>query len=323
MGTCLTKTKSGFSSCWGGLSRCWDGIGCCQIDFHCCGLWRRNFAKCCGCDCWPNFCTQGPDFDDLELGPKFQPVGLKKRALIACYDYTDDNDRYNDNISAPAEGDAIEEILKSKFSYHHENIVRLDDKSVSADRSTLHVLRDMVEQTQKNETLFFYFSGRAAVNHFGSSDEPDQQDEGIMDPTGRIFSDSQFYNILKEANEGAKIVIILESDASGTLMDLPYHYVKSVEFTADDSDNLKADIVSISACGDFEVANDIELTAGQSTGVFTEVLCGILENVDVKQQTWSQLLGTIEKVFETINSTNQNPQLCTSKRHLSKMNVFM
>jgi len=141
---------------------------------------------------------------------------VKRALFIGINDYQNVPDLRGANNDV----DLISSILVQRYGYLPENITRVHDRDATRE-GILAALRNLVESSGPNDSLYIHYSGHGSQVPDGNGDEPaDGFDETLVPHDGRSpsiadITDDELAEIL-ESLPAANVVVVLDSCHSGT-----------------------------------------------------------------------------------------------------------
>ena len=155
---------------------------------------------------------------------------MVKYALLVGLNYPDEeklelNASYNDVL-------AVEKFLIEQEGFDNDHILILTDKKIGDNKESLNTnffsivrrMKEMVALSNKNDILFFYFTGHGTQMKDTGGDEADYMDEVFLPSdhqTNRI-TDDLIKSIISVTD--ATVISIFDCCNSGSICDLKYKY---------------------------------------------------------------------------------------------------
>ncbi|KAK0219413.1 caspase domain-containing protein [Armillaria nabsnona] len=123
----------------------------------------------------------------------------------------------------------IKDLLIGVYHYTDVNML-LDDGDPSHDatqptyKNLMEHMKNLTQDIQSGDRLFFYFSGHAAQRKNLSGSEEDGMDEFLCTKSGGYIRDNTLRKYLVDnLPEGCHLTAVLDACHSGTLLDLAHH----------------------------------------------------------------------------------------------------
>jgi metacaspase-1 len=251
-----------------------------------------------------------------------------KRALIIGINYFGSDCELNGCINDAIN---IKNLLITKFNYHENNIIVLDDHPSTNDNlnptkaNILKYFNQLISLTKNNDTLFFSWSGHGSQIDDKNGDEMLNNDtkgkDDVLCPcdyeNNGFIIDDELRLCLEKLPSKAKFRAIVDACHSGSMFDLPF-IVKNNEFIKIEK-VLNCDCLSISGCRDSQTSCDAYID-NRYTGALTHILIKILNNVDKVYTTWGALLSATQH-FMINEEYTQMPMVCVSFKHLLDIKI--
>ncbi|EIW70281.1 hypothetical protein TREMEDRAFT_68589 [Tremella mesenterica DSM 1558] len=155
----------------------------------------------------------------------------KKKALLIGINYIGSDNELKGCIN---DAHNVERFICERFRYDPSDIVMLTDDS--PDPRALPTKENMIRgmewlcaDAQRDDSLFFHYSGHGTQVQDENGDEEDGIDEAICPMDFRdagliIDDDSDFQLLVRPLPAGCRLTAIFDSCHSGTVSDLPYVY---------------------------------------------------------------------------------------------------
>lgn len=241
---------------------------------------------------------------------KIQPS--KKAVLIGCNYLGTQNLLYgciNDVHS-------LKQLLTSSYKYKPANIQLLTDNTLlkPTKANILTKLTQLLQNSVKGDNLLFMFSGHGSYTNDTNRDELDGYDECIYTKDNKFIVDDEFKKIITtNLKAGTTLFCIFDSCFSGTVMDLRYNYLDSLN-NNQTTINMKETetkglAIVLSGCSDIQTSSDATFN-NKPNGALTWAFLQVLQqsNYDL---TWHQLIDQVRTLLST-NGFSQLPQLSSS-----------
>ncbi|KAG7096706.1 hypothetical protein E1B28_004120 [Marasmius oreades] len=244
----------------------------------------------------------------------------RKRALCIGINYTGQDKPLRGCIN-----DAIHvrDFLRKHHGFPTDQIMVLRDDSSNprkqpTRRNMLAAMQWLVEGAQKNDSLFFHYSGHGGQTPDKDGDEIDGFDEVIYPvdykKRGHILDDEMHKIMVKAIPSGCRLTALFDSCHSGTVLDLTYVYTPSgrkkgvhVSSRALQRMATRADVISWSGCRDDQTSADT-FQGGQPVGAMSYAIINSLRKNP--HPTYQGLLQHLKALL--YDRFNQTPQLGSS-----------
>ena len=253
----------------------------------------------------------------------------KKSAVLIGINYTNtENELYgcvNDAMN-------LKNLLKTKYNYKEEYIKTILNEEATR-KTILQEITALVKEASKGDSLFLSYSGHGISADDRNGDEEDGKDELLVTSDNYGIFDDDLKQILDtHLQEGVQLFALFDNCHSGTILDLPYQYLKKTdESDKKDKDNnpviihsktteTNGDVVCISGCRDDQVSMDAYINF-EYTGAMTRSFIDTLTRYQEEDMSWKSLLENMRSSLKSRNF-EQVPQLTSGKKiDMSKTNV--
>ncbi|WWC61496.1 uncharacterized protein I303_104080 [Kwoniella dejecticola CBS 10117] len=128
----------------------------------------------------------------------------------------------------------VQKFICERFGYRPADIVVLtddvnDSRTLPTRENIIRGMQWLVQGAQRDDALFFHYSGHGTQTEDLDGDEGDDDDEAICpldyESAGLIVDDDSDHEFMvKPLPAGCRLTAIFDSCHSGTVMDLPYVY---------------------------------------------------------------------------------------------------
>jgi hypothetical protein len=129
----------------------------------------------------------------------------------------------------------MSQFMNSRYNFAWDDMVILtdDQKNPAAQPTRANILRAMqwlVTGAQPNDNLFIHYSGHGGQTEDLDGDEEDGMDETIypvdFKQAGMIVDDEMHWIMVRPLPPGCRLTAIFDCCHSGSVLDLPYEYVR-------------------------------------------------------------------------------------------------
>ncbi len=244
--------------------------------------------------------------------PKQIIVNKNKKALLVGINY----------IGSPyALNGCINDVnsIKDKISNRgFKDINILTD--LSAKKPTraniLTEFKNLLINSQAGDLLLFCFSGHGSNTVDRNNDETDGRDELIFCSDFQVVIDDEFKTIIQTTlKENVTLFAMLDSCFSGTVLDLKYQYLDSLNYDnyTENSKQLetKGNVLMISGCNDKQTSADAVFNNIPNGAMTWSFLQSLEQNKD-KQLSWRELVKSMRDLLKKSRFT-QIPQLSSGQ----------
>ena len=249
---------------------------------------------------------------------------MTKKALLIGINYIGQKGELNGCIN---DANNLATTLKEQYGYNEEDITMLTDTS-SKKPEKQTILKELYKlitaaNQQQLEELWISYSGHGSYIPDANSDEQDKRDETLVPVDYKkqgMITDDILHHMLSMVNENTKVIVLIDSCHSGSMLDLKYRYISGLKQVVENpKDYIKSNVIMVSGCldnqtsADFYNHNDKEF-AGAMTVAFLQVLKDNNYNI-----TCFKLLKEMRKHLG--GKFTQVPQLCCTSP-LDQTTVF-
>jgi metacaspase-1 len=207
------------------------------------------------------------------------------KSLIVGINYYDTKDAklygcINDGI-------LIENIAKTKYDFHEEDITFLRDDSkdphkIPTKENIVKSLKNIVDESYSLRDIWFHYSGHGAFTDDMSGDEIDGKDEFLIPSdfkTNGVILDDDLFAIISKAK--CPVFLTMDCCHSGSIMDLTYSFdVNRYGIVRKIENKYKIEnenIYMLSGCKDDQTSDDVQY-AHKAQGAFTQALVDCLKH---------------------------------------------
>ena len=253
--------------------------------------------------------------------PKNITLNKKKHALIIGINYTGTTSELYGCIN---DANSIETMIKNKGGFNSVNVIT-DLTNIKATKNNiLNQLKNILQQTQAGDFIFLYYSGHGSYVLDKSNDEKTGYDQIIIPCDFEIILDDELKNIIRlYLKQNVTLFAMFDSCFSGTVLDLKYQYMDSLDYNNYSENNKQLETVGnvfmISGCTDYQTSLEVQInnkSAGLMTWSFLEAL---------KQNpsgSWRELVKKMRDVLKT-NNFVQLPQFSCGKFENFDSKIFI
>lgn len=207
-----------------------------------------------------------------------------------------------------------------------KNIVTLtDDKNPKPTRKIiLDNFTNLLRRSQPGELIVFTYSGHGSNIRDRNKDETDNMDEYILPSDLNPIIDDEFKTIIQQnLKKNVTLFALFDCCFSGTILDLKYQYMDSMNYDKDIINNrvldTSGDVIMISGCTDKQYSADAYIDKkyqGAMTWSFIESLR------QLKNPSWRELVKQMRTLLKT-NGYDQIPQLSCGRPTNVDSKVFV
>lgn len=131
------------------------------------------------------------------------------------------------------------EYIKDVHGFPESNITLLMDDGQHTEptfENIMNAYKTLVASSQAGDAVFCHYSGHGGKIRDESGDEADGYDETLVpldyESAGQIRDDDLFQALVGEMPAGVTVTCIMDCCHSGTVLDLPYHFVADGDATS-------------------------------------------------------------------------------------------
>lgn len=226
---------------------------------------------------------------------------------------------------------AMAAFLTKNHGFEPSNIILLTDDDRKNKRPTkdemFRAMQWLTDGSQKDDSLFFHYSGHGGQVKDEGGRELDGMDETIFPldhaQAGDIIDDDLFKALVAPLPSGCRLTALFDSCHSGTVLDLPYIHsahgrLRGINHISQRARKRgvapNADVICFSACKDDETAADT-FTGNVAVGAMSHAFIESLEKN--KSQTYDSLLTSLRAIL--IPRYRQKAQIsCTQPLELER-----
>lgn len=231
-----------------------------------------------------------------------------KKALIIGINYTGTSSQLNGCIN---DAKSIELYLKEK---NFTNIKMLTDETdVKPTRvNILNEIKSLLENSNKNDRLFIYYSGHGSYTVDRNGDELDGKDELLVPLDFNYIKDDELKQIIGSYGKpDTNLIALFDCCNSGTALDLKYQILEKLNYD-DITENVRnaetpCNTIFISGCRDEQVSLETIIN-NKVQGLMT---WAFLETIKQNNITWRELIKKMREILK--QKSHQIPQLSSGK----------
>ncbi len=201
---------------------------------------------------------------------------------------------------------AVEKYLIEQEGFDNDHVLILTDKFVGSENEQINTnffsivrrMKEMVSLSNKNDILFFYFTGHGTQVKDDDEDETDSHDEAFLpsDYENHRITDDLINSIISVTD--ATTILLFDCCNSGSIADLKYKYTAKPYklLTNLENKDQRTNAVCISSCNDNALSYEKVLpsTAGQ-VKYFSQFTYNLLKHMSDKRQPFADLLTDLTK----------------------------
>jgi hypothetical protein len=233
-----------------------------------------------------------------------------KRAVLIGINYTGTDSQLSGCIN---DTNGLKTILTSKYAFAETNIkVLTDDTPTKPTRENiLAAFTQLLQSGVAGDVLFFSYSGHGSYTADLNHDETSGNDEMIVPLDLKIILDDELKALVQtHLKKNVTLFALFDSCHSGTVLDLKYQYLDSLQNNANTQNNQDAEtigtVIMLSGCTDEQTSADAYVDKkyqGAMTWAFLAALNG-----GTGANSWQDLLTKMRTQLKN-SAFTQIPQL--------------
>lgn len=237
--------------------------------------------------------------------PKQIIINKNKKALLIGINYTGTK---NELFGCINDVNGIKErIMQQGFT----TINSITDLTTTKP-TRVNILKEftnLLVNSQAGDLLFFMYSGHGYYTLDRNSDEKDGYDELIVTSDLKSVTDDEFKKIIQQnLKQGVTLFAMFDSCFSGSMLDLKYQYMDSLNFdnyTENDKDAVTiGNVFMISGCTDEQTSADAVINNKASGAMTWSLLESLKQTPNV---TWRELVKSMRDLLKK-SKYDQIPQ---------------
>jgi hypothetical protein len=237
--------------------------------------------------------------------PKQIKIDKAKRALLVGINYTGTSNQLYGCIN---DVNSIKERISANGFTSINTITDLTTKKPTRD-NILSEFKNLFANSQAGDLLFFLYSGHGSYALDKNGDEADGYDELIVSSDLKGIADDEFKTIIQQnLKQDVTLFAMFDSCFSGTMLDLRYQYMDSLnydKYTENDKQAITVgNVFMISGCTDEQTSADAVFNS-KANGAMT---WSLLESLKQKpNESWRELVKNMRDILKT-SEFDQIPQ---------------
>jgi hypothetical protein len=237
--------------------------------------------------------------------PKQIKIDKAKKALLVGINYTGTS---NELFGCINDVNSIKERISTNGFTSINTITDFTTKKPTRD-NILSEFRNLLINSQTGDLLFFLYSGHGSYVLDRNGDEADGYDELIVSSDLKGISDDEFKTIIQQnLKQDVTLFAMFDSCFSGTMLDLRYQYMDSLnydKYTENDKQAVTVgNVFMISGCADNQTSAD-SVFNNKANGALTWSLLECLKQKP--NDSWRELVKNMRDILRT-SKFDQIPQ---------------
>lgn len=231
-----------------------------------------------------------------------------KKALIIGINYTGTSSQLNGCIN---DAKLIETYLREN-DFNDVKMLTDETELKPTRENILSEIKKLLENSNKNDKLFIYYSGHGSYTADLNGDELDGRDELIVPLDFKYIVDDELKSIIDNSGKpDTNLIVLFDCCNSGTALDLKYQIIEKLNYD-DITENVKnsetpCNTIFISGCRDDQVSLETIIN-DKIQGLMT---WAFLETIKQNNITWRQLIKNMRELLK--QKSHQIPQLSSGK----------
>jgi hypothetical protein len=233
-------------------------------------------------------------------------INQSKKGLLIGINYTGTQ---NELYGCISDVNSINERI-SKQGFNNINIMTdLTTKLANRD-NILTEFKNLLINSKPGDLLFFLYSGHGSYVIDDNGDEKTGYDQVIVPCDFKIIIDDELKSIIQTyLKKDVTLVAIFDSCFSGSVLDLKYQYMDSLnydKFTENDKQlDTQGNVIMISGCTDFQTSSDSVFNNKRNGALTWSLLESLKQNPNY---SWRELIKNMRRLLKE-NDYSQIPQL--------------
>ena len=233
-----------------------------------------------------------------------------KRAVLIGINYTGTDSQLSGCIN---DTNGLKTILNSKYAFAEKNIkIFTDDTPIKPTRANiLAAFTQLLQSGVAGDVLFFSYSGHGSYTEDLNRDETSGNDEMIVPLDFKCIVDDELKALVQtHLKKNVTLFALFDSCHSGTVLDLKYQYLDSLQNNTNTQNNQDAEtigtVIMLSGCTDEQTSADAHIDKkyqGAMTWAFLAALNG-----GSGANSWQDLLTKMRTQLQN-SAFTQIPQL--------------
>jgi len=231
--------------------------------------------------------------------PKKITTNKNKNALLIGINYTGTQ---NELYGCINDVNSIKERIQ-QIGFTNINIMTDLTIEKATKTNILLKFKQLLINSVSGDLLFFVFSGHGSNTLDRNGDEDDGRDELIVSCDFKGILDDELKSLIQaHLKEGVTLVAVMDCCFSGSILDLKYQYVNSLDYDkySENTKQLdtKGNVIMISGCNDNQTSADAVFNNKPNGAMTWALLEAIKQN---KSLTWRQLMQNMRDLLKTSN----------------------
>lgn len=262
--------------------------------------------------------------NNITIIKNFQPkqilINRSKKALLIGINYIGTSNELNGCINDV-------NSIKERISNNGFNIVNMltDNSPIKPTKNNiLNAFTNLLKYSQTGDLLFFAYSGHGSYDIDKNGDETTGYDQLIIPSDFNPIVDDELKSIIQNnLKSGVTLVAMFDSCFSGSVLDLRYQYMDSLNYDNFTENNkeleTQGDVFMISGCNDYQTSTDAFINNKANGAMTWSLLESLKQNPNC---SWRELLVFMRNLLKT-NQYEQIPQFSCGRFENIDTKVFI
>ena len=242
--------------------------------------------------------------------PKTITINKNKKALLIGINYTGTS---NELYGCISDVNSIKERITNQ-GFNDINILTDLTTKKATRNNILESFKNLLVNSQAGDLLFCLYSGHGSYTIDRNGDEKDGRDELIVSCDLQSVLDDELKSLIQtHLKEGVTLFAMFDSCFSGSVLDLKYQYLDSLnydKYTENDKDAITiGNVFMISGCTDEQTSADAVFD-NKANGAMTWALLQSLNQTPTA--SWKELLKSMRDILKK-SQFSQIPQFSSGK----------
>lgn len=237
--------------------------------------------------------------------PKQIIINKNKKALLVGINYNGTKYQLYGCIN---DVNSVKERIETQGFNNITTITDLTTMKPTRD-NILSEFKKLLANSQAGDLLFFLYSGHGSYVLDKNNDEKDRYDELIVSSDLKGILDDEFKTIIQEnLKQDVTLFAMFDSCFSGTVLDLRYQYMDSLNYDKYTENNKQSitvgNVFMISGCTEQQTSSDAVFNNKPNGAMTWSLLESLKQN---PSSSWRELIKTMRDTLKTKNFS-QKPQ---------------
>ena len=223
-------------------------------------------------------------------------IKSNKNALLIGINYIGSQNQLNGCISDTV---SIKERISNQGFNNIKIITDLTAEKPTRDNILLN-FKNLLIKSKSGDLLFLLYSGHGSYALDRNNDEKDGYDELIISSDFKGITDDELKSLIQTyLKPNVTLFVMFDSCFSGTILDLRYQYLDSLNYDKYTENNKNLDtpgnVLLISGCTDEQTSADAEFNGKYNGAMTWSLLESLKQNPNI---TWRELVKTMRNTLK-------------------------